>query len=180
METYVALLRGINVSGQKIIRMDDLKKTFKSQNYENVRTYIQSGNIIFQTKKTDINALKKKIENQIRKSFSFEVTVLLRSHSDIAEIIKQNPFGKNSNSDDGKLYLSFLSEAPDEASKKELLSIRNDLDELKISKTEVYILCRGGYGKSQFSNTFIEKKLKVQSTTRNWATVNKLLEIANS
>ncbi|MCE5170827.1 DUF1697 domain-containing protein [Paenibacillus profundus] len=173
MNKYVALLRGINVSGQKIIKMDALKSIFEALAFQNVKTYIQSGNVIFEASVTEPELLAESIEKQLRVELGYEITVVVKTLSELEEVIQHNPFTENEASE-GKLYVSFLSKEPVAEDLAALLSVQNGVDEIRALEREVYILCRQGYGKSQFSNNFIEKKLRVPATTRNWQTVNKL------
>ena len=177
MNTYIALLRGINVSGQKIIKMEALKKAFESLNYERVTTYIQSGNVVFESA-ANVTSLRTPIEKELLKSFGFEVPVIVKTVKEIEETIKRNPFKKIKTEKGERLHVSFLSGIPAKAAVKELTAVKNDIDEIRLSGSEVYILTRNGYGKSLFSNTFIEKKLAVSATTRNWETVQTLLSLA--
>ncbi|WP_019424496.1 DUF1697 domain-containing protein [Paenibacillus sp. OSY-SE] len=173
MNKYVALLRGINVSGQKIIKMDALKSIFEALAFQNAKTYIQSGNVIFEASVTEPELLAESIEKQLRVELGYEITVVVKTLSELEEVIQHNPFTENEASE-GKLYVSFLSKEPVAEDLAALLSVQNGVDEIRALEREVYILCRQGYGKSQFSNNFIEKKLRVPATTRNWQTVNKL------
>ena len=174
MPQYIAFLRAINVGG-RMVKMDDLKKILAMPGIKNVRTYIHSGNAIFDSAETDKEALVKKIEIKLQKSLGFEVKTLLRTIPDIETIIKKNPFKKHV--EDMALHVSFLSEKADKTLADGLLALQTEFEQFHFIDTEVYILVRkGGYGETKFSNTFLEKKLKLSATTRNWATVNKMLE----
>ncbi|MGA7161475.1 MAG: DUF1697 domain-containing protein [Bacteroidota bacterium] len=179
MNTYIALLRGINVSGQKIIKMEALKKAFESLNYKRVTTYIQSGNVVFGAATANTLVLRTQIEKKLLKSFGFEVSVIVKTVKEIEEIIKRNPFKKVKTEKGERLHVSFLSGMPTKAAGKRLTAVKNDVDEIRLSGSEVYILCRNGYGKSLFTNTFVEKKLAVSATTRNWDTVQTLLSLGS-
>jgi uncharacterized protein (DUF1697 family) len=180
MKIYVALLRGINVSGQKIIKMEDLKIAFESLHYECVTTYIQSGNVVFGSAAANTTLLRMQIEKKLLKIFGFEVPVIVKTLKEIEETIKRNPFKKIKAQEGEKLHVSFLSGKPAKAAAENLAAVKNDVDEIHLSGSEVYILCRKGYGKTIFSNTLLEKKLAVSSTTRNWATVEKLLSLGKA
>ncbi|MDD8017569.1 MAG: DUF1697 domain-containing protein [Bacteroidota bacterium] len=180
MTTYIALLRGINVSGKKIIKMDDLKKYFESFGMKNVRTYIQSGNVIFQSPQTTNDRLAETLENKLKKILGFDVPVIIRTDAELKKIISKNPFTPKEMSADTKLHVSLLSAKPSKENVDQLLETQSDTDEFRIVNSEVYILCRGGYGESVFSNNFLEKKLGVKATTRNWATLNKLVDLSSA
>lgn len=178
METYIALLRGINVNGQKLIKMDRLKSIFESMQVRQVRTYIQSGNVLFEAEEESTDQLRRSIETKLKEELGYEVDVVVRTKSELERTIAQNPFGDMESPDDGKLYVSFLSEEPTAEALDVLASFQSDADEYRADGREVYIRCRGQYGKSLFSNNFLEKKLGVTATTRNWQTVNKLAGMA--
>lgn len=180
METYIAILRGINVSGQKIIKMAALKDAFEASGFRNVLTYIQSGNIIFRSegKKEDVLALK--IRKLITDKFGFEVPVIIRRSTDLAGIITSNPFLKEKGIREDKLHVTFLSEVLENKRKQELEKISFGNELFFISGKEIYLYCPNGYGNTKLSNNFFENKLKLTATTRNWATVNKLLHLASN
>jgi uncharacterized protein (DUF1697 family) len=176
MPKYVALLRGINVSGQKIIKMDHLRAIFESMNFQHVITYIQSGNVIFDSEEKDSERLKSRIESELQRVLHFDIPVILRTKEELEEIVERNPFEEAGINE--KLYVSLLSRAPSAEAVAKLETYENEIDTFRIQDREVYVLCRENYGKSQFSNNFMEKKLGVSATTRNWATVNKLIQLA--
>ncbi|ULL18517.1 DUF1697 domain-containing protein [Paenibacillus sp. H1-7] len=180
MTTYIALLRGINVSGQKLIKMDSLKAMFEAMSFRRVRTYIQSGNVIFESDDNAAERLVKAIEAEIARVYGFDVAVILRTEEELEGVIKRNPFASEQLVEGEKVYVSLLSQEPSPEAIGQLQAYSNDIDEYRIIGREVYILCRKSYGKSQFSNNFLEKKLRVSATTRNWESVNKIAEIARS
>lgn len=172
---YIAFLRGINVTGYKIIKMDALRKIFEDAGFKNVRTYIQSGNVIFETNKDE--NLQKRIEAQLKKELGYEVVTIVRSIEELKRIIKENPYKNLNLTENERLHLTMLEVKPTGASVKELLSVKSDIDELKVKGKEVYLICRNGYGRSVYSNNLIEKKLGMKATTRNWNTINRILTI---
>jgi uncharacterized protein (DUF1697 family) len=176
---YISLLRGINVSGQKKIQMKDLKFLYESLNFEEVATYIQSGNVIFSSSETDASELAKRIENAINKKFGYEVFVILRSRDELEQAIENNPFIKRKDIDTSKLYVTFLKKLPADSKKDDFVRIKKDSEEYDLVRKELYLYLPEGYGRTKLTNTYIERKLKVNATTRNWRTVNKLLEMAN-
>lgn len=181
MTIYLAMLRGINVSGHKIIKMDNLKRIFESLEFEHVKTYIQSGNVIFHTAKKSTAALQDTIEKKLKEELGFEVTVFVKTMNELENVIKHNPYDVNEFKENEKIYVTFLSEEPAADAIDALQSLNNGVDEYQIHNREVYILIRNNnYGRSLFSNNFLEKKLKVLATTRNWQTVNKLVGLSRS
>ena len=177
---YAALLRGVNVSGQKIIRMEDLKKAFESLKFINVSTYIQSGNVIFETAAVKSDIIGREIETCLLKKFGHQIVVIVRTIPELEEVVRRNPYAKTRLKENEKLHVTFLLEQPTGPNVALLGGLKSPTDEIIPMRKEVYILCRKGYGKTLFSNTVIEKKLGVPATTRNWNTVNKLFGIAHA
>jgi uncharacterized protein (DUF1697 family) len=178
MIKYFALLRGINVSGKKIIKMDYLKLIFESIGYQNVKTYIQSGNVIFDSPDTDQNLLCEKIKNYLLERLGYKVIVFLRSLDELKNIIKNNPFISNLKQQNANMYVVFLMEEPTDASKQSLISRNNDIEVFEIKDREIYCLRLKKYdGKTRFTLYSIEKILGMPATTRNWSTINKLISI---
>ncbi len=176
MNTYVAVLRGINVSGQRIIAMKDLKALFVKASYENVMTYIQSGNIVFESSEKNSKKLEKEISELIQNHYNFSVPVLVLSREDMTEIIEKNPY-LDEKKDIAKLHVTLLEKIPDT---KLLASCRDEKyqsDEFTITDPTIYLYCPDGYGMTKFSTTFFEKKLGVSATSRNWKTMIALREL---
>lgn len=178
MKTYISILRGINVSGQKKILMVDLKKLFESLGFENVVTYIQSGNVIFKASETlTENEIITKIDSSILNKYNFQVPIIILNKSELKKTISNNPFIKEDYLE--KIHVTFLAELPTESALGSIKKIDYSPDKFEIIGKSVYIFCPNGYGSTKLSNSFFESKLKVKATTRNWKTTNKLLEIYN-
>ncbi|HTM66092.1 MAG TPA: DUF1697 domain-containing protein [Flavipsychrobacter sp.] len=178
MQTYISILRGINVSGQKKINMQELKAMYESYGFGNVATYIQSGNVVFQSEKEEEKLLAKKIEDAIKATFGFDVPVLVLTLKDIMATIKHNPFLKEKDIQTDKLHVTFLQDKPEAANIKKTEELDFSPDRFVISGKDVYVYCPNGYGNTKINNNFFESKLKVKATTRNWKTVNELERIA--
>lgn len=174
MIKYVALLRAINVGG-RVVKMEELKKMFAMPGYTNITTYIQSGNVLFNHTSFDKEGIIKEIEDKLDSSLNYEVKVLLRSMPEIAAVIENNPF-KDHHEEMG-LHVVFLSQPPGNEKVIAINSLQTVNEQFLVRGSELYLLCRkGGYSDSIFTNKFIEKKLGVYATTRNWNTVNKVLK----
>jgi uncharacterized protein (DUF1697 family) len=180
MKTWIALLRGINVSGQKSVPMAELKKMFVKLGFKDALTFIQSGNVVFRSPEADPGKLAAILETAIKKAFGFDVPVILRTLEELKAALKGNPYAGKKLAETERVYISFLDAVPGKEAVKALAAFSDNVDEFKVKGAEVYILARGGYGKSLFSNTFIEKKLKVRATTRNLATSGKLIDLAGT
>jgi len=175
---YISILRGINVSGQKKIKMADLKVLYESLKLSNVITYIQSGNVIFDSAIKNKNTLKSIIEEAIKKQYHFHVPIILRTKTEFDQIIKNLPFKSIDVEKDGTIVLvTFLSSKPTKANLSDIQQYVKSPESLVIHNTEAYLYCPNGYGKSKLSNTFLEKKLDVEATTRNWKSIHKIIDL---
>lgn len=177
MKTYIALLRGINVSGQKKIKMADLRAQLQALPIQNIQTYIQSGNIVFEGASTANSDLANQIEQNIKQNYGFEVPVLIKSPEDLKNTLENNPFLKDSNKDIKRFYVTFLAEAPAPDLVEKLKEVDYSPEEYVILNDSIYFYSPQGYGRAKMNNNFFEKKLKVSATTRNWRTIHKLLEM---
>jgi len=175
MPTYIAMLRGINVSGHKMIRMEALRASFGALKLTNVQTYVQSGNVIFASGDSLVAGLSDNIERRILRDFGFSVPVFLRTAKELEEIIRDNPFLKQSAIDHSKLHVTFLSDAAPRLAQEALQPLAIKPEQFRVLGRQIYLYCPNGYGRTRLSNTAIEKKLSVGATTRNWRTMNTLL-----
>ena len=180
MPTYVAMLRGINVGSGKIVKMERLRASFEALGFGGVRTYVQSGNVIFESEQKSPTELSNKIEEKIQHTFGFTVPVFVKTSKEIAQIVSDNPLVKEKGIDHSKLHVTFLSDAPPKAAVKLLEPLATGRELVRILNREIYLYCPDGYGRTKLSNNAIEKKLSVVATTRNWRTVNALLEMGRS
>lgn len=177
--TLLSILRGINVGGRRKILMADLKDLYEALNFTEVTTYIQSGNVVFQTEEKGSNtAIANKINTAIANKYDFDVPILVRTKAEIENTIATNPFVKNDEVDSKTLHVTFLAEMPEQDKIDAIKSLDFSPDAFEIIGTDVFIQCEK-YGRTKLNNNFFEKKLKVSATTRNWKTVNKLLEMSN-
>jgi uncharacterized protein (DUF1697 family) len=177
-ETYIAILRGINVSGQKMIKMPLLKKMFEDLGFSDVQTYIQSGNVLFHHVKSDDQDLEKLIHEGIQETFGFEVPVIVLSKAEMGKVLLQNPFAGDQGKDISKLHVTFLSQNPDKELIFKIEATKYLPDEFMVKEKSVYLFCPDGYGKTRLHNNFFESKFGTIATTRNWKTVNELLKLA--
>ena len=177
--TYISLLRGINVSGQKKIRMAELRGLYEGLGLVNVATYIQSGNVVFQAEDRDPAELKTRIQQAIVDRLGFTVPVELRTHDEIEEIVEACPFGPVDLDQAGtKVLVTFLSERASTERISGLAALVTPPEKLVVCGREIYLFCPDGYGRSKLSNAPLERKLGVAATTRNWRTIIKLRELS--
>ena len=179
MPAYIAMLRGINVSGHNTIKMEHLRALFSDLGFRNVETYVQSGNIVFQTRIENPSNLSRRISETILLASKFDVPVILRSSIEMQSVIANNPFLKEKGIDSSKLHVTFLSETVQESVLKKLEPLSNNPDRFYGAPREIYLYCPDGYGRTKISNNAIEKALSVRATTRNWKTTNTLLEMVS-
>lgn len=175
---YISLLRGINVSGQKKILMKDLQKLYEENGFTNLVTYIQSGNVVFESKEKSLAKIRVKIENAIQKKYGFDVIVFVIEPGFLKNVITKNPYSKRKDFDAKKMYVAILSDTPSKDRIIELEKVKSGDDEFTILKEVVYLYLPGGAGKTKFSNNLIENKLKLDATTRNWNSMNEIYQLA--
>ena len=178
MTTYISMLRGINVGGHKKIKMDTLKQLYVELGYTNVQTYIQSGNVIFQTQDIDAVNLAKSIAKQILEITGLEVPVLVLKLDEMKRIIENSPFVFDLSKNPTSFHITFLSETPDIINLEKIKSTDFGADHFELLDKAIYVYCPTGYGNTKLTNTFFENKLKVTATSRNWKTVNELVRLA--
>lgn len=178
MPTFISLLRGINVSGQRKIRMADLKDAYEGLGLTNVNTYLQSGNVVFDGKIRSASKVIEMLERKIQSDFDYDVTVMLRTPGDLERIIKSNPFSAQARNDPSKVHVTFLASRPSTGMVKSVEVVDACGDEFSVGPQEILLHCPNGYGKTKLNNAFFERKLKVPATTRNWNTVMALYDMA--
>ena len=177
MITHLALLRGINVSGHNMMKMEALKIALENIGFQNVVTYIQSGNVFVDTDEENAPAVGFKIKQEIFKTFGHEVPVVVIRKTDLENCFKNNPFLKEKDLDTKKLYVAFVSIALRSDSINDLKMSQVKPDEAHIDENRIYIKYAVGAGKTRLDQKYIEKKLNVISTIRNWNTVTQLLKM---
>jgi uncharacterized protein (DUF1697 family) len=175
MVKHLALLRGINVSGHNMIKMNDLKITLEKIGFSNVTTYIQSGNVFVETEDTSTFNVGFKIKQEIYKTFGYDVPVIVISKNDLEICFKNNPFLKDKNIDAQKLYVAFVSKELNSNAINELKISQFKPDEAVVDSNKIFIKYHVGAGKTKLDQKYIEKKLNVTATIRNWNTVTNLL-----
>lgn len=177
MTTWAIILRGINVGGARKLPMKDLQAILGAHQCRRVRTYIQSGNAVCESDHGDPKALAASIEAAIRKSFGFDVPVLVRSINDMKRTVQRNPYIGRKGIDPEKLHVTFLASAPEPARIAQITGSTFANDSFEVIGLDAYVHCPDGYGNTKLNNTWFESRLKVKATTRNWRTVNELVRI---
>ncbi len=177
MNKYVAFLRGINVSGTKKIKMAELREQLAEIDLVNVQTYIQSGNVVFESESEDANALADLIHDMIRDRYGFEVPTMVKTKEEIAGILEACPYLKGEEFEEKKIYFTMLGAVP-EKENVEAMDVGKYAPELaEVSGANLYFYAAKGAGKAKMGNNFFESKLKVSATTRNLRTMRKMLDL---
>jgi len=175
MPRLIAFLRAINVGGHTVT-MAQLRKEFEALDLKEVETFIASGNVIFTSRSRDLAALEKRIEARLRASFGFEVATFVRTDAEVAALAKYRPFdaAQFANAGEGAFCVGFLDRTLDKAAERALMAFKTDIDDFHTKGREVFWLCKKRQSESTFSNTNMERALKVRATFRGMNTVVRL------
>ena len=171
---HVALLRAVNVGGKNRLPMKALAEIFSDAGAVEVKTYIQSGNVVFQAAPVVADRLSSVVTGAISTHFGFEVPVIVRSAAEFRRIARDNPF-LGDGVDTTKLHIAFLSDRPDAARVEALHPGPASTDKLEVQGREVYLNCPNGMGRSRLTTAYFDARLTTTSTIRNWRTVLKLV-----
>jgi len=180
MAAAVSLLRGVNVGGHHKIRKEDLRALYESLGLRHAQTYVQSGNVVFRTEARDFTRLSARIADAIEHRFAFRPGVILRTAADLRAVIAANPFASRRDLDPSKLLVQFLASEPPADVRERVLRIESEPEEMRMEGRELYIYYPNGMARPKIPWTFIERILQTPCTGRNWNTVGKLLEMAES
>jgi uncharacterized protein (DUF1697 family) len=174
MPKYIAFLRAINVGGH-VVKMDYLKNLFVEIGFENVETFIASGNVIFDFKSKNKKSIKDEIEKTLRIKLGYNVTAFIRTVNELKSIAEYNPFGVSElTAKENILYIAFLDNSSKTDLQKKILSMSNSMNEFHFNEKELYWLCRKKFSESEFSGKTLEKILQTETTIRNSTTVRKI------
>lgn len=174
----ISMLRGVNVGGHRLIKMDSLRALYESLGLRDPQTYVQSGNVIFWTTERNLARLAQRIGDGIEQSFGFRPGVMLRTAAEMRDVIARNPFARRRGLEPSRLLVNFLAADPSPEARDKILQIKTDPEELHIDGRELYIYFANGMGRSKLSPAVLERTLQTSGTGRNWNSVTKMLEIA--
>ena len=176
MPKFIAFLRAINVGGH-IVKMDQLRELFAAMGFANVETFIASGNVIFESKSKDTNALQLQIENHLLKAVGYEVATYVRTVDELARVAKYQPFSESElNAEGNTLYVGFIADSPAKAVSQKVESLATDVDDLKVTGREVYWLLHTNFSDSKLSGPILERTLGTKVTFRNINTVRRIVK----
>lgn len=178
MKKHIALLRGINVGGHKKIKMVDLRSLVETEGFTEVRTYIQSGNIVFSSSLESSTKMAETIESLIEKKYGFKVPTLVINHAYLTSVLEQNPYAKDESKEEKKMYFGFLFTNPAPENIAQLNTYDFPNESIIIKNNIAYAYYGNGAANSKFTGNFIENKLKVTTSSRNLNTVKKLIEMS--
>jgi len=179
MITYVAFLRGINVGGHNLIKMADLVRIFTKAGCREVRTYIQSGNVIFSSALTDIDDLTRKLEAALKRDVGYHVPMILKTLPELKSIVRRDPFKKFATETDAVCFVVFFRGQVQPQLRFPLTSTTDNLDVLAAKDGAAFVIARRKKnGQCGFPNGFVEKQFGLPATTRNWSTLNKIIKAA--
>lgn len=172
--SYIALLRAINVGGNAKVAMADLKALLANLGYENPQTLLQTGNLVFQTKKTSSDKLEAVLERALADRLGLTTDVLVRTASEWSNAIAANPFAKEAKADPSHLIVMPLKKAPAKAAMKDLVASIPGRETASAVGRELFIVYPDGIGRSKLTNKLIESRLETRGTGRNWNTALKI------
>ena len=178
MGVMISMLRGVNVGGHNMIKMEALRALFVSLKLRDAQTFIQSGNVIFRTDERDVAALTKRVQSGIERSFGCCPDVIFRTLAEMRDTVARNPFAKRRDIEPSKFLVTFLSSEPAAAARAAALKMMAGPDELRIHGRELYIYYASGLARPTVPWMSVVKTLKTTGTGRNWNSVTKMLEIA--
>ncbi len=173
MNRYIAFLRAINVGGHTV-KMDQLRQLFTELGFQQVETFIASGNVIFEAAGTDETAISEAIAAHLQAALGYEVATFLRTPAELARVAAHQAFPQPAMEAAAALNIAFLARPPDEPARERLMALRSEIDDFAIHGREVYWLCKLRQSDSTFSNAALEKALKMKSTLRGASTIGKM------
>ena len=181
MITFIAFLRAINVGGHAVVKMTDVRDAFAVAGCGNVRTYIQTGNVVFDASEKTIGSLLQKVRGRMKRLLGHEPGVAVRTLAELEGLMKSSPFRKMKNDPKVKLCVAFLANKPSRTPTFPLVSDKEQLEAISMKNLDVFIVSRrkpnGWFG---FPLAVIEKEILVPATVRNWSTVTKVVDFARS
>lgn len=177
MPIFVAFLRAINVGGRNIIKMSELKECLETIHLKHIQTFLQSGNVVFESELEDTEKLQILIQHAIEFVFSLNVPVVVRTHQEIENVIKSQPFENYLSLPKDKIFICYLQTAPTATTLAAFKPIDSKGDIFTVVDKNIFIYCQNPYNETKLQNNFFEKKLLTFATTRNYNTTNEILNI---
>lgn len=179
MGVFICMLRGVNVGGRNRIKMDRLRALCESLKLRDACTHLQSGNVIFKAPDREPSAMARRLETAIERDLGFHSDVILRTPSEMKDAISRNPFA-NRSLDASRILVYFLASEPSAEARAKAAQIKSGPEELHIHARELFVYFPNGMARPKLSMAAVDRALKTPGTGRNWNTVTRLLEIAES
>lgn len=179
MGVVIAMLRAVNVGGKNKIKMEGLRALFESLKLRGAQTLVQSGNVVFRTEEENMEVLGKRILKGIQKEYGFEPEIILRTASELRNVIAKSPFAKRRGLEPNKLHVHFLVSDPGEEGRKRVAQIQCEPEEMRAEGRELYLYFPNGMGQSKFPWAKVDKALGTRGTARNWNSVTKMMAMAD-
>jgi uncharacterized protein (DUF1697 family) len=176
MITHIAFLRAVNVGGN-MLKMEHLREMFAELGFADVKTYLQSGNVLFSAKGTPAQ-LAARIEQRVSEVTRLPVSVIVRTPDELQRIIAANPFAKEAGAAPKTVHVTFLAAEAPKAAAAAISKLQSGADRWHLARADIYLHCPGGYGRTKLNNTALERVIGVRATTRNWSTVTTLYAMA--
>jgi len=180
MPVWISLLRGINVGGNKKIKMAELRELYASLGFVNTQSLLQSGNVVFQSDLTDKTKISGKIEHAIEDTFGFHSDIIVRTHKEWKDFVQTHPFSEEQLAEPKKVAVMFLADVPSPESIEALQEAHLGPEEIQANGHEICLFYPDGMGRSKLTHAFMERKIKTTGTIRNWNTINKILNLAKT
>ena len=177
MPVIISLLRGVNLGGNKLVPMADLRSLCTGLRLRNAQTHLQSGNVVFCCNDTDVGKVSERIAAAIERKFGFHVDVLTRTPAELEDVIARNPFARAKGIEPSKLLVHFLPQSMEKQTREKLLQLNGGPEEIRLGDREFYVYFPEGQGRSRLQAS-LDRILKKTSTARNWNTVTRLFQIA--
>ena len=177
MTVYVALLRGINVGGNCLVKMETLRTLCGTLKLRDAKTYVQSGNVVFRAADSDPVKLGRRLEDAIEKTFGHRPPVMIRTAAELRDVAARSPFAGRDEIEGGKLIVTFLPGEPEAESREKVMALRTPPEELVLAGREMFLYCPNGMSKAKLNLAKVDRILR--GTARNWNTVSKLIEMAS-
>lgn len=174
MPRYIAFLRALNVGGHNTVKMSFLRQLFEALGFSHVETFIASGNVVFESKSKNVQALEREIANRLRAALGYEVATFIRTDAELALVAAYEPFSQAELDGAAALNIAFLAAGLDDRASQKLLALRTEIDDFHVHGREVYWLCRRKQSRSKISNAVLERAFGQQSTLRGANTIKKM------
>jgi len=180
MTVYISLLRGVNVGGNNMVKMEALRALYAKLKFRDAASYVQSGNVVFRAAGSDAEAIGRQIEGAIERTFGIRPRVVLRTTEELRAVIARNPFAGRSGIEPSKLLVTFLAGKPSDEARAKWATLHTPPEEMHLHERELFTYFPNGISNSKLKLPAVDRALEIPGTARNWNTVTKLLAMAEA